>query len=231
MNLHVLTDNLWFPPVQDALEDGLLAVGGNVTPEKIVLAYSKGIFPWYDDELPMWWSPNPRFVLFPENIVVSKSMQQLLKKKAFTVTTNTCFTQVMEACQQTPRKNQDGTWIKPEIIAAYTALHKKGLAVSVECWQNKQLVGGLYGVQLGNIFFGESMFSHVSNASKFAFIHYVKQLQQQGCILIDCQVYTEHLESLGAQLIMREQFVHLLEQTLSSEFIQSCIASVENRGA
>jgi leucyl/phenylalanyl-tRNA---protein transferase len=221
MPLHVLTNNLWFPPITDALEDGLLAVGGNISPEKILTAYTKGIFPWYDDELPMWWCPNPRFVLFPQNIVVSKSMQQLFKKKAFTVTTNTCFTKVIEACKQINRKHQDGTWIKPEIIEAYTALHNKQLATSVECWQNNELVGGLYGVKIGNIFFGESMFSYVSNASKFAFITYAKQLQKEGCVLIDCQVYTQHLESLGAQMIMREQFVHLLEQTLTEQEIKT----------
>jgi leucyl/phenylalanyl-tRNA--protein transferase len=214
MPLAVLDDKFWFPNVEDALDDGLLAIGGNLHPERILLAYKKGIFPWYDGELPLWWCPNPRFVLIPEELKISKRMKALFKKQAFDVTTNTNFEAVINACKATERKGQDGTWIKTEVEEAYTALHKLGIAHSVEAWQNNQLVGGLYGIKLGKVFFGESMFSRVSNASKYAFISFVEQLKSEGVVLIDCQVYTEHLESLGAKMIMRQQFIHLLEQLI-----------------
>lgn len=214
MPLHILDDKLWFPNVEDALEDGLLAMGGNLQTDRLLLAYKKGIFPWYDGDLPLWWCPNPRFVLFPDELKVSKSMKVLLKKQAFTITTNTNFSAVIKACKAKERKDQDGTWIKNEVEDAYTALHYLGNAHSVEAWQNGKLVGGLYGIKMGKVFFGESMFSHVSNASKYAFISYVEQLKTEGIVLIDCQVYTEHLESLGAKMIMRQQFTHLLEQLL-----------------
>lgn len=214
MPLNILDEKLWFPNVEDALEDGLLAMGGDLQTERLLLAYKKGIFPWYDGDLPLWWCPNPRFVLFPDELKVSKSMKVLLKKNAFTITTNTNFSAVIQACKATERKDQDGTWIKNEVEEAYTALHNLGIAHSVEAWQNGQLVGGLYGIKMGKVFFGESMFSHVSNASKYAFISYTEQLKAEGIVLIDCQVYTEHLESLGAKMIMRQQFIHLLEQLL-----------------
>jgi leucyl/phenylalanyl-tRNA---protein transferase len=214
MPLAILDDKLWFPNVEDALDDGLLAMGGDLHPDRILLAYKKGIFPWYDGDLPLWWCPNPRFVLFPEDLKVSKSMKALLKKEAFIITTNTHFSAVIQACKAKERKNQDGTWIKSEVEEAYTNLHQLGIAHSVEAWQDDKLVGGLYGIKLGNVFFGESMFSHVSNASKYAFITYVEQLKREGIVLIDCQVYTDHLESLGAKMIMRQQFIHLLEQLL-----------------
>ncbi|MDI9364825.1 MAG: leucyl/phenylalanyl-tRNA--protein transferase [Flavobacterium sp.] len=214
MPLTILDDKFWFPNVEDALDDGLLAVGGNLHPERILLAYKKGIFPWYDGDLPLWWCPNPRFVLIPEELKISKSMKVLFKKQAFNVTTNTNFKAVINACKATERKGQDGTWIKNEVVEAYTHLHKLGIAHSVEAWQNNQLVGGLYGIKLGKVFFGESMFSTISNASKYAFISFVQQLKSEGIVLIDCQVYTEHLESLGAKMIMRQQFVHLLEQLI-----------------
>lgn len=214
MPLAVLDDKFWFPNVEDALDDGLLAIGGDLHPERILLAYKKGIFPWYDGDLPLWWCPNPRFVLIPEELKISKSMKAMFKKQAFDVTTNTNFVGVINACKSTERKDQDGTWIKNEVVEAYTALHKLGIAHSVEAWQNNQLVGGLYGIKLGKVFFGESMFSTVSNASKYAFITFVEQLKSEGIVLIDCQVYTEHLESLGAKMIMRQQFIHLLEQLI-----------------
>jgi leucyl/phenylalanyl-tRNA--protein transferase len=214
MPLAILDDKLWFPNVEDALDDGLLAMGGDLHPDRILLAYKKGIFPWYDGDLPLWWCPNPRFVLFPEDLKVSKSMKALLKKEAFIITTNTHFSAVIQACKAKERKDQDGTWIKSEVEEAYTNLHQLGIAHSVEAWQDDKLVGGLYGIKLGNVFFGESMFSHVSNASKYAFITYVEQLKREGIVLIDCQVYTDHLESLGAKMIMRQQFIHLLEQLL-----------------
>jgi leucyl/phenylalanyl-tRNA---protein transferase len=214
MPLAILDSKFWFPNVEDALDDGLLAIGGDLQPERVLLAYKKGIFPWYDGDLPLWWCPNPRFVLFPDDLKISKSMKALFKKQAFDVTINTNFAAVIGACKATERKGQDGTWIKNEIVEAYTHLHKLGVAHSVEAWQNNQLVGGLYGIKLGKVFFGESMFSSVSNASKYAFITFVEQLKKEGIVLIDCQVYTEHLESLGAKMIMRQQFIHLLEQLL-----------------
>ncbi|MFY7901142.1 MAG: leucyl/phenylalanyl-tRNA--protein transferase [Chitinophagaceae bacterium] len=214
MPLHVLNEKLWFPPVEDALEDGLLAIGGDLSAERIILAYQKGIFPWYDGNLPLWWCPNPRFVLFPDELKISKSMQQVMKKKTFSFTTNQAFSNVIHECKQIERKDQDGTWIKEEVVNAYTHLHHLGFAISAEAWNNNELVGGLYGIKMGKVFFGESMFTKVSNASKFAFIQLVQQLQQEGIVLIDCQVYTEHLESLGARMIMRQQFIHLLEQLI-----------------
>lgn len=212
MPLHALTSTLWFPAVTDALEDGLLAMGGDVSVERLLLAYKNGIFPWYDDTVPLWWSPDPRFVLIPEELKVSKSMQQIIKKKTFTFKVNTDFSQVIQYCQLLNRKGQDGTWITEELKESFIELHRLGHAHSAEAWMNNELVGGLYGIKMGPFFFGESMFSKVSNASKFAFIHWVRQLQQEGVILIDCQVYTEHLESLGAKMIPREDFIQLLKQ-------------------
>ncbi len=214
MPLHLLNDKIWFPPVEEALEDGLLAVGGDLTTERLLLAYKKGIFPWYDGDMPLWWCPNPRFVLLPDELVISKSMKTLLRRETFEFTINRDFSSVIKQCKEKERKGQDGTWIKNEVVEAYTVLHQLGYAHSAEVWCNNELVGGLYGVKLGKIFFGESMFSHKSNASKFAFIKYVEQLKVEGILLIDCQVYTEHLESLGAKMILREQFIHLLEQLL-----------------
>lgn len=211
MHLHILSDDLWFPPVEDALPDGLLAVGGDLSIERLLLAYRSGIFPWYDDDMPLWWSPDPRFVLFPEKLKVSKSMKQLLKRNAFDFTVNKAFEQVIRNCQQTSRSGQDGTWINEDIITSYTELHRMGYAHSAEVWQDDELVGGLYGIRMGNMFFGESMFSRQSNASKYAFIKYIQQLQNEGVQLIDCQVYTEHLESLGAEMIPRSEFMNLLK--------------------
>lgn len=211
MPLYTLNSKLWFPPVSEALPDGLLAIGGDLSIERLLLAYKKGIFPWFDGDLPLWWSPDPRFVLFPPDLKVSKSMRSLLKKNAFNFTTNKAFKSVIEACKKTERKDQDGTWISNEIVDAYNNLHQSGIAHSAEVWQNDSLVGGLYGMRLGNCFFGESMFSHESNASKYAFIKYVQLLQAEGVQIIDCQVYTEHLESLGAKMIPRNEFLNYLE--------------------
>ncbi len=211
MALQVLTDELWFPPVEEAAHDGLLAIGGDLSTERLLLAYRSGIFPWFnEDEPPLWWSPDPRFVLFPTELYISKSMQQLLKRKAFKVTVNKAFTEVIRNCGRLKRKEQDGTWITDEIEDAYTKLHRLGYAVSIEAWKDKELIGGLYGIRLGNLFFGESMFSKVSNASKFAFISFVKQLEKEGVVLIDCQVYTEHLGSLGARMIGRDEFTAIV---------------------
>jgi leucyl/phenylalanyl-tRNA--protein transferase len=211
MPLYALDKTLWFPPVEEALPDGLLAMGGDLSTERLILAYSKGIFPWYDGNIPLWWSPDPRFVLFPQELKVSKSMHMLLKRETFKFTINKAFEQVIRACKETERKDQDGTWITDEVEDAYIELHKKGLALSAEVWQENELVGGLYGIKMGNNFFGESMFARVSNASKYAFIQYVKLLQKEGVKIIDCQVYTEHLESLGARMIPRKEFIKHLQ--------------------
>ncbi|WP_207493166.1 leucyl/phenylalanyl-tRNA--protein transferase [Aridibaculum aurantiacum] len=212
MPLYALDNSLWFPPVEEALPDGLLAIGGDLSTERLLMAYRQGIFPWYEDEVPLWWCPDPRFVLFPGELKVSKSMQQLLKKQAFDFRTNTAFAQVIHHCKSSIRTGQSGTWITAEVESAYTKLHHLGVAHSAEAWKDGTLVGGLYGIKMGKIFFGESMFSHQSNASKYAFIKYVQQLQQEGILMIDCQVYTEHLESLGANMIPRTQFIEILKQ-------------------
>lgn len=212
--MHLLKYNEKFPPITEANEDGLLAIGGELSVERLIYAYNHGIFPWYDASQPvLWWSPDPRMVLFPENLKVSKSMRQLLKKESFKVTFNEDFTAVMEACAEIKREGQDDTWITPEMIKFYTVLHHLNLAQSVEVWQNGELVGGLYGVYLKDkkVFCGESMFARVSNASKVGFITLVKRLQEEGVKLIDCQVYTPHLESLGAAEIPRETFLQFLD--------------------
>ncbi len=193
------------------MPDGLLAAGGDLNPERLLLAYRSGIFPWYnEDEIPLWWSPDPRFVLFPGELKVSKSMQRTIKKGSFEFTVNEAFEEVIANCAGAKRKGMDGTWIGNDIIDAYTALHRLGYAHSAETWENGILVGGLYGILLGNVFFGESMFSKADNASKFAFIMWVQELKARGIVLIDCQVYTAHLESLGARMISRTDFMEML---------------------
>lgn len=214
---HILDDKLWFPDVEDTLEDGLLAIGGDLSIDRLLLAYRSGIFPWYDEDVPLWWSPDPRFVLFPEELKVSKSMKQLLKRNVFEFSIDRAFKDVITNCSKVYRPDQDGTWINEDIINAYTQLHRLGYAHSAEVWLNGELVGGLYGIRMGNMFFGESMFSHVSNASKYAFIKYVQWLQQDGVQLIDCQVYTEHLESLGAEMIDRPEFIAMLRNNISHD--------------
>jgi leucyl/phenylalanyl-tRNA--protein transferase len=210
MSLPILDDKIWFPPVESALEDGLLAMGGDLSTERLIKAYEEGIFPWYEGETPLWWSPNPRFVLFPAHLKVSATMKQVIKRQTFVFKTNTSFDQVIASCKKIKRAGQVGTWITPDVEKAYNILHEKGIAHSAEAWSNGKLVGGLYGIKMGKLFFGESMFSSESNASKFAFISYVKQLEAEGIVLIDCQVYTEHLESLGAAMISRDRFKELL---------------------
>ncbi len=214
MHLHVLDKQLWFPKVEDADADGLLAIGGDLSAERLILAYKSGIFPWFDGDMPLWWSPHPRFVLFPDEIKVSKSMQALIKQNAFTFSVNTAFSEVIQACKIVERSDQDGTWITQEIVSAYTELHTRGIAHSAEVRLHNKLAGGLYGIRLGNIFFGESMFSLESNASKYAFIKYVEVLQKQGVLLIDCQVYTKHLETLGAKMIDRKIFMDCLKKNI-----------------
>lgn len=212
MSLPVLDNHLWFPPVEAANEDGLLAMGGDVGVERLLLAYRQGIFPWYEGEVPLWWSPDPRFVLFPEQLRISKSMQGIINKKVFDFTTNKAFSDVILNCKELQRKGQSGTWITDELKDAFLQLHTLGYAQSAEAWENGELVGGLYGIRMQNLFFGESMFAKTSNASKFAFIRYVQQLQTEGVELIDCQVYTSHLGSLGAKMIPRKDFLQYLNQ-------------------
>jgi leucyl/phenylalanyl-tRNA---protein transferase len=203
----------YFPSLSKADKEGLLLIGGLVTPERVLEGYPKGVFPWYNrDEVPMWWSPDPRFVLFPEELHISRSMQKIIRKNRFEFRINTAFEQVIDACAGVPREDQNGTWITPEMKEVYTELYRRGFAHSAEAWLADHLVGGMYGIQIGKVFFGESMFSKETNASKFAFVHFVQQLQKRGVELIDCQVYTSHVESLGARLIPRVYFVHLLQQ-------------------
>jgi len=202
-----------FPDVSLALEepDGLLAIGGSLSPERLISAYRQGIFPWYNEDQPiLWWSPDPRAVLFPEKLHIARSLRKTLRKNEFTLSLDQAFEAVMGACSE-PRRKQSGTWISEEMKTAYCNMHKLGMAHSVECWQGKELVGGLYGLAFGRVFFGESMFSRVTDASKIAFASFVNQLQKWGFMLIDCQVQSQHMSSLGAELIPREQFVHLLE--------------------
>ncbi|HEY5369524.1 MAG TPA: leucyl/phenylalanyl-tRNA--protein transferase [Hanamia sp.] len=202
-----------FPDLNTPDENGLLAVGGNLSFGTLMNAYTKGIFPWYNPgEVVQWFSPDPRFVLFPDNIKVSHSMRNVLNKHLFKFTVDKAFTQVVHHCRMAKRSNEAGTWISDEIENAYINLFEKGFAHSAEAWQNNELAGGLYGVLIGKVFFGESMFANQSNASKFAFIKWVEVLKKNGIELIDCQVYTPHLESLGAEFISREEFNALLKK-------------------
>jgi leucyl/phenylalanyl-tRNA--protein transferase len=190
--------------------DGLLAMGGDLSPERILLAYSKGIFPWFEGDVPLWWATNPRFVIFPEELKVSKSMKQVLKSNAFSFTVNKDCMQVITHCGNIKRDGQRGTWITQDIKKTYFNLHQQGYVSSAETWQDGQLVGGLYGIRIGNVFCGESMFSLVNNASKYAFINYVQLLKEDGVQLIDCQIYTPHLESLGGKMISLTDYLKYL---------------------
>jgi leucyl/phenylalanyl-tRNA--protein transferase len=207
-----------FPPVELAMRDpdGLLAVGGDLTSERLIAAYRRGIFPWFSEGQPiMWWSPDPRMVLYPDELKLSRSMRKRIRRQDYEVTLDKAFSAVIRACSES-RRDQEGTWITDAMIAAYEALYHQGFAHSVECWMDGELVGGLYGLAMGRVFFGESMFSRVSDASKLAFSHLVRQLQQWQFQLIDCQVYTEHLESLGARLIPRAQFKQELQPAIDA---------------
>ena len=206
-----------FPPTHLASREGLLAIGGDLSPERLLLAYRNGIFPWYEGEDILWWSPDPRFVLFPSEIKISKSVKPLLNRNAFDFTINKAFKEVIGRCKKIYRPGQEGTWITDEVEEAFVTMHKLGYAHSAEVWRNNELVGGVYGLKLGNVFFGESMFSDLSNASRFAFIRYTEHLKQEGVELIDCQVYTEHLESLGARMIPRTEFLHTLKKLIPQD--------------
>lgn len=210
--MYFVFDNLYFPPVSEADEEGILAVGGDLSPERLKLAYNRGIFPWFNEGEPiLWWAPDPRMVLFLDELVISKSMRNILNRKQFTVTFNTNFKEVISNCQKIQRIGQDGTWISDDIVESYCELNRQGIAKSVEVWQDDVLVGGLYGVDLGHVFCGESMFSKVSNASKVAFISLVKHLEEENYKLLDCQVYNPHLNSLGCREIDREEFMGILK--------------------
>ena len=209
--MHLISDVLYFPPVNDATSEGILAVGGDLTSERLLLAYKSGIFPWFNPGEPiLWWAPSSRMVLFFEDLIISKSMRNILNRNIFKITFNQDFKAVISNCRSIKREGQNGTWISDEMIEAYCNLHKLGIAKSVEVWQNEELVGGLYGVDLGNVFCGESMFSKVSNASKVAFISLANQLKNDNYKVLDCQVYNEHLESLGCIEIDREDFMKIL---------------------
>jgi leucyl/phenylalanyl-tRNA--protein transferase len=205
---------LWFPRVELALQEpnGLLAVGGDLSEDRLLLAYRSGIFPWYGPGQPiLWWSPDPRLVLLPSRLRVSRSLVKTIRKGMFSLTLDQAFDDVIRACAA-PRPGQAGTWITPEMIKAYHNLHTAGHAHSVECWQQGKLVGGLYGVAIGRIFFGESMFARCTDASKVAFVGLVRQLSRWGFPLVDCQVHTAHLASLGAETIPRREFIRVLER-------------------
>jgi len=202
-----------FPPLKNALTEpnGLVAIGGDLSPQRLLSAYRQGIFPWFSDGEPiLWWSPDPRMVLFPDELKISSSLKKTLKKQLFELRFNTAFREVITACSITPRGEQNGTWITKDIIDAYCALHEAGFAISAETWLNGQLVGGCYGVKIGHMFYGESMFHHVTDASKVAFVSLVEYLKSQGIGMIDCQMKTAHLASFGAREINRDEFIKIL---------------------
>ncbi len=212
MPVYWLTKELIFPPAEGA-EEGVVAIGGDLSAERLLLAYRSGIFPWYSQGEPvLWWSPDPRFILFPEELKISTSMRQLLRKNVFEVTYNKAFSEVIKKCAVAERKGQDGTWITGDMKQAYIDLHKKGYAHSVEVWDKDELVGGLYGVVLGKCFFGESMFHTANNASKYGFITFVQKLQKEGFVIVDCQVHTRLLESLGARYLERNKFLEIIQE-------------------
>jgi leucyl/phenylalanyl-tRNA--protein transferase len=215
MPLSILDKRLVFPPVELAEPDGLLAMGGDLSTERLLRAYRSGIFPWYEDDIILWWCPDPRFVLFPGELKISKSIKPLLNRNEFDFTVNKDFKQVIHNCKKTKRTGQDGTWITNEVEKAFCKLHELGHAHSAEVRKGSELIGGLYGIKMGKVFFGESMFSKVSNASRYGFIKYVQHLKDEGIQLIDCQVYTEYLESFGARMIERKNFIQRLGELIS----------------
>ena len=209
--MYRLTDALLFPSPEQASDEGIVAVGGDLKPERVMLAYRKGIFPWFEsDDFLLWWSPDPRMVLFPDQVKISKSMRAVLRKKQFEVTFNNAFDDVVEACAKVKRFGQNGTWITSGLMEVYSTLHTQGHAHSVEVWEEGVLVGGLYGIDLGTVFCGESMFSKANNASKVALISLAKELKKNKYELIDCQVPTQHLASMGAESITRSEFLTYL---------------------
>jgi leucyl/phenylalanyl-tRNA--protein transferase len=219
MPIYLLGESPVFPSAENATGEGIVAVGGDLSPERLLNAYASGIFPWYSDGEPiLWWSPCPRMLLFPGELHVSKSMKKIMQKDPswFQWTVDRHFREVIENCRTAPRKDQPGTWITKEMRDAYIHLHELGFGHSLEVWQGKQLVGGIYGLSLGRCFFGESMFSLVPNASKFAFITLAQQLNKMEFLMLDCQVPSAHLKTLGAREIPRSEFLELLKQGLQS---------------
>ncbi len=215
MTVFLLSKDPEFPPPEYAEEDGLLAVGGDLSEKRLLLAYSRGIFPWYSEDSPiLWWSPDPRLVLVPKELRVSRSLRQIIRKGIYTVTMDTAFEEVVISCAQVHGKEDGGTWITDDMVRAYVRLYESGFAHSVESWQEGKLAGGLYGVSLGGVFFGESMFTRRRDASKAAFVSIVRKLAEWDFELIDCQVRTEHLISLGAREIPRSQFITKLRNAL-----------------
>ena len=198
-------------------ESGIMAIGGDLSPERLYFAYQLGLFPWYNPgEEILWWCPDPRFVLFPKDLKISKSMRKIMRDEVFTFTENTCFREVIEECKDTFRKDQDGTWLSEELVNSIVKLNEAGIAKSIEVWQNNKLVGGFYGIQIGKIFCGESMFAKVSNASKAGFIYFI-QSQKDNLELIDCQIHSEHLENLGATMISKKDYLKRLNNNNNHE--------------
>lgn len=215
MPVFQLSDEIVFPPPELAEEDGLLAVGGDLSPGRLLLAYSMGIFPWYSEGSPiLWWSPDPRLVLMPEDLRVSRSLRQTIKKEIYRTTFDNVFERVIRSCAESRRKDEDGTWITEDMVRAYCRLHEEGFAHSVESWDGDELAGGLYGVALGKVFYGESMFARRSDASKVAFVKLVQKLAQWKFRVIDCQVTTRHLISLGAKEVPRSEFLKTMRKAL-----------------
>lgn len=215
MPVFLLNDTVEFPSPQLASNIGLLAVGGDLSEERLLLAYRMGIFPWFSEGEPiMWWSPDPRLVLYPEEIQISKSLKKTIAKGIFTVTLDSAFDAVIRGCAEARRKNNEGTWILGEMIDAYNQLHASGVAHSIEAWHKGELAGGLYGIALGGCFFGESMFSKISDASKVAFVTLVEHLRTRSFHMIDCQVTTDHLKRFGAREIPRSDFLSQIKQSL-----------------
>lgn len=222
MPVFTLSKQLSFPPAHLAIKEGLLAVGGDLSPQRLLLAYRNGIFPWYSEGEPiLWWSPDPRLVLYPQELRISKSLRKAIRKKRFKITFDQSFDSVIQACAQTKRNYGEGTWITAEMNNAYCEFHRQGYAHSVEAWQDDELVGGLYGISLGRAFFGESMFSRVSNASKVAFVTLVENLKRLKFDLIDCQVKTDHLIRFGAREIPRKVFLVQLEKAIGKVPVES----------
>ena len=215
MPIFLLSDNITFPLPHLAEKDGLLAIGGDLSQERILKAYASGIFPWYTEGSPiLWWSSDPRLVLFPDELKVSRSLRQCIRKGMFTISINTAFERVIRSCAEIERRGQSDTWITRDMEAAYIALYNAGYALSVESWEGDQLAGGLYGIILGKVFFGESMFAKKSNASKAAFVSCVEYLKQKDIRIIDCQMKTAHLQSLGAREISRKAYLQILKEAL-----------------
>jgi leucyl/phenylalanyl-tRNA--protein transferase len=214
--VYLLTDELLFPPPEGASPEGVVAIGGDFRPERLLLGYSQGIFPWPTEGFPLlWFSPDPRFVLVPGETHVPRSLAKRIARGTYRITADTAFVGVIDACAEMPRPNQSGTWITEDLVDGYADLHRRGFAHSIEAWEDDELVGGLYGVSLGGVFFGESMFAHADDASKVAFVTLLGQLASWGFTLVDCQVYTDHLARFGAVRWPRSRFLAELHESLS----------------